>query len=223
MRSIDLFRSSGSAPSETEEKQNILEKAKGILAVVGDSQIQSTIEQSLESIGLEIIFVTSGEAADDFLNKRSAELVISEIDLPIMNGLTLARRIKEDAALGDVPVLLISDSSDGPDKVMGMETGADDYITLPINPSDLRSRVMALLSRTKNEPENESVPDLDEVVEPEDSPEETVIGAGAQSIPVDELGLEDADEESAETPDLPAESLTELPDSATKSCYRSEF
>jgi len=155
MRSIDLFRSSDNAPSKTKEKQNIIEKAKAILAVVGDSQIQSTIEQSLESIGLEIIFVTSGEAADEFLSKRSAELVISEIDLPIMNGLTLARRIKEDTALGDVPVLLISDSSDGPDKAMGMETGADDYITLPINSPDLRSRVMSLLSRTKNEPEDE--------------------------------------------------------------------
>ena len=213
MRSIDLFRSSDNAPSETKEKQNIIEKAKGILAVVGDSQIQSMIEQSLESIGLEIIFVTSGEAADEFLNKRSAELVISEIDLPIMNGLTLARRIKEDAALGDVPVLLISDSSDGPDKVMGMETGADDYITLPINSPDLRSRVMSLLSRTKNEPEDEAVSDLNEVEEPEDSPEETVIGAGAQTIPVDELGLGDADEALAEIPDLPAEAPIEQTDS----------
>lgn len=213
MRSIDLFRSSDNAPSETKEKQNIVEKAKGILAVVGDSEIQSTIEQSLESIGLEIIFVTSGEAADEFLSKRSAELVISEIDLPIMNGLTLARRIKEDAALGDVPVLLISDSSDGPDKVMGMETGADDYITLPINSPDLRSRVMSLLSRTKNELEDDAVSGLTEVDEPEDSPEETVIGAGAQSIPVDELGLGDADEASAETADLPAEAPMEQTDS----------
>ncbi|MCH8927862.1 MAG: response regulator [Candidatus Marinimicrobia bacterium] len=212
MRSIDLFRSSSSAPSATKEKQNIVAEAKGILAVVGDSQIQSTIEQSLESIGLELIFVTSGEAADEFLNKRSAVLVISEIDLPIMNGLSLARRIKEDATLGDVPVLLISNSSDGPDKVMGMETGADDYITLPINPSDLRSRVMALLARTKIEPENEDNSDLNEFEEVDDR-EETVIGAGAQSIPVDELGLGDAEEAPTETPDSQEETVTEQSES----------
>jgi len=213
MRSIDLFRSSSSTSSDTKEEQNIEEKAKGILAVVGNSQIQTTIEQSLESIGLELNFVTSGEAADEFLNKRSAVIVISEIDLPMMNGLSLTRRIKEDATLGDVPVLLISDSSDGPDKVMGMETGADDYITTPINPSDLRSRVMSLLSRTKIEPENEDISDLHESDVPEDKSEETVIGAGAQSIPVNELGLGDEDDAPAEKPEVPEETPTEQTES----------
>ena len=214
MRSIDLFRSSSKAPSDTEEKQSRVEQANCILSVVGSSQIQSTVEQSLESIGFELIFVNSGEAADEFLNKRSAVIVISEIDLPMMNGLSLARRIKEDVTLGDIPVLLISDSSEGPDKVMGMETGADDYITMPINPSDLRSRVMSLLSRTKNEREVEETFDLNETDTREINIEETVIGAGTQSIPIDELGLGDADVTPSETSEPPQETVTELSESA---------
>ena len=214
MRSIDLFRSSSNAPAETKEEQSSEKQAKCILCVVGSSQIQGTVEQSLESIGLDLIFVNSGEAADEFLNKRSAVIVISEIELPMMNGLSLARRIKEDAKLGDVPVLLISDSSEGPDKVMGMETGADDYITTPINPSDLRSRVMSLLSRTKNEYEVEGTSDLNITDTQENDTEETVIGAGAQSIPVDELGLDNVDLAPAEPSEPPQESVTEQPESA---------
>ena len=214
MRSIDLFRSSSNSPSDIEDKPNQTDQAKCILSVMGNSQNQSTVGQALESIGVELVFVTSGEAADEFLNKRSAMIVISEIDLPMMNGLSLARRIKEDASLGDIPVLLISDSTDGPDKVLGMETGADDYITMPINPSDLRSRVMALLARTKNEPEVEESADLNETYVEENVIEETVIGAGARSIPVDELGLGVVDLTPEETAEPLLETATEPSESA---------
>ena len=105
----------------------------------------------------------------------------------MMNGLTLARKIKENRSLQNTPILLVSDSAEGPDKVLGMETGADDYITLPINPAELRSRVMSLLSRTPNEPADDSSAS-DRIATEVDS------GAGAVAIPVDEIGLETVDE-----------------------------
>ena len=188
MRSIDLFRSSKSKPSLTETDRIPQNEQKVILAVIGSSQVQSAIEMSLESIFIELVFVGSGEAAIEYLNKNNVSLLISEINLPMMNGLNLSRKIKEDETLRDVPVLLISDSGDGPDKVMGTETGADDYVILPINPSELKSRVMALMSRgdasqTGTNPESVE----NEILE--DGILSSGQGAGVSTIPEDEIGL----------------------------------
>lgn len=187
IRSIDLFRSS-SRPKVTQANNDDAAAEKScILVVAASSQIHSTLEQALESLGMELVILGSGEAADEFLLKNSAAVVIAEINLPMMNGLTLARKIKENRSLQNTPILLVSDSAEGPDKVLGMETGADDYITLPINPAELRSRVMSLLSRTPNEPADDSSAS-DRIETEVDS------GAGAVAIPVDEIGLETADE-----------------------------
>ena len=188
MRSIDLFRSSKGKPPKSETNPTSQNGPKVILAVIGSSQVQSAIEQSLESIFIELVFVGSGEAAIEYLNKNIVSLLISEINLPMMNGLNLSRKIKENETLRDVPVLLISDSGDGPDKVMGTETGADDYVTLPINPSELRSRVMALMSRrdaSQTGTNSESVEN--EIFE--DGILSSGQGARVSSIPEDEIGL----------------------------------
>jgi len=188
IRSIDLFRTSKNKPSTAESDTTPKNEQGVILTVIGSSQVQSAIEQSMESISIELVFVGSGEAAIEYLDKNSVSLVISEINLPMMSGLNLSRKIKENEAIRDVPVLLISDSAEGPDKVMGMETGADDYVTLPLNPSELKSRVMALISRraaglkgTKSETaENEIF---------KDGILSSGQGAGANTIPEDEIGL----------------------------------
>ncbi len=188
MRSIDLFRASKGksslpvADSESNSSQRV------ILAVISSSQVQIAVEQSLDTVFIELIFVGSGEAAVEYLNKNSVSLVISEINLPMMNGLNLSRRIKENESLRDIPVLLISDSNEGPDRVLGMETGADDYVTLPINPSELRSRVMALTSRRDaNRAENQHLSESKEIFN------DGILGseqkAGVESIPEDEIGL----------------------------------
>ncbi|MCH7495302.1 MAG: response regulator, partial [Candidatus Marinimicrobia bacterium] len=187
IRSIDLFRSSSRPPVTQADNEKSAAGKSCILVVAASSQIHSTLEQALESLGMELVILGSGEAADEFLLKNSVSVVISEINLPMMNGLTLARKIKENRSLQNTPILLVSDSAEGPDKVLGMETGADDYITLPINPAELRSRVMSLLSRTPNEPADDSSAS-DRIGTEVDS------GAGAVAIPVDEIGLETVDE-----------------------------
>ena len=188
MRSIDLFRASKNKPSKPESNTSTKDEKRIILTVIGSSQVSSAIEQSLESIFVELVLVGSGEAAVEYLNKNVVSLVISEINLPLMNGLNLSRKIKEDEALRDVPVLLISDSDEGPDKVMGMETGADDYVTLPINPSELRSRVMALLSRSDVSQTGTKSPAVEKEIF-EDGILSSGQGAGVDTIPEDEIGL----------------------------------
>ena len=200
MRSIDLFRASKKKPSKLESNTFPKDEKRVILTVIGSSQVSSAIEQSLESIFIELVLVGSGEAAVEYLNKNAVSLVISEINLPLMNGLNLSRKIKEDEALRDVPVLLISDSDEGPDKVMGMETGADDYVTLPINPSELRSRVMALISRSDVSQLGTKSPAVEKEIF-EDGILSSGQGAGVDTIPEDEIGLGEPVEISSDVSD----------------------
>ena len=200
MRSIDLFRASKKKPSKPESNTSPKDEKRVILTVIGSSQVSSAIEQSLESIFIELVLVGSGEAAVEYLNKNAVSLVISEINLPLMNGLNLSRKIKEDEALRDVPVLLISDSDEGPDKVMGMETGADDYVTLPINPSELRSRVMALISRNDAGQTGTKSPAVEKEIF-EDGILSSGQGAGVDTIPEDEIGLGEPVEISSDVSD----------------------
>ena len=89
IRSIDLFRSSKSKPLIPETNPAPQNEPKVILAVIGSSQVQSAIEQSLESIFIELVIVGSGEAAIEYLDKNFVSLLISEINLPLMSGLNL--------------------------------------------------------------------------------------------------------------------------------------
>ena len=212
MRSIDLFRASKKKPSKPESNTSPKDEKRVILTVIGSSQVSSAIEQSLESIFIELVLVGSGEAAVEYLNKNAVSLVISEINLPLMNGLNLSRKIKEDEALRDVPVLLISDSDEGPDKVMGMETGADDYVTLPINPSELRSRVMALISRSDASQTGTEPPAVEKEIF-EDGILSSAKGAGVDTIPEDEIGLGEPLEISSDVSDSTEEIVGEEFDS----------
>ena len=212
MRSIDLFRASKKKPSKPESNTSPKDEKRVILTVIGSSQVSSAIEQSLESIFIELVLVGSGEAAVEYLNKNAVSLVISEINLPLMNGLNLSRKIKEDEALRDVPVLLISDSDEGPDKVMGMETGADDYVTLPINPSELRSRVMALISRSDASQTGTEPPAVEKEIF-EDGILSSAQGAGVDTIPEDEIGLGEPLEISSDVSDSTEEIVGEEFDS----------
>ena len=197
IRSIDLFRSSKSKPSIPETDPTPQNEPKVILAVIGSSQVQSAIEQSLESIFIEMVIVGSGEAAIEYLDKNFVSLLISEINLPLMSGLNLLRKIKESETLRDIPVLLISDSGDGPDKVMGTETGADDYVTLPINPSELKSRVMALMSR-RDATQTGTNLETEETEIFEEGILNSGRGAGVDTIPEDEIGLGESEKITAD-------------------------
>jgi len=208
MRSIDLFRTSKNKPSKPESNPSTKDEKRIILTVIGSSQVSSAIEQSLESIFVETVLVGSAEAAIEYLNKNVVSLVISEINLPLMNGLNLSRKIKEDETLRDVPVLLISDSDEGPDKVLGMETGADDYVTLPINPSELRSRVMALLSRSDVSQTGTKSPAVEKEIF-EDGILSSGQGAGVDTIPEDEIGLGEPVEISSDVSDSTKEVVEE--------------
>ena len=117
-----------------------------ILAVDDDEGLLRLVQLQLEPFGYKVVTAESGEEALEFFQKMTPELVILDVGLPKLDGLSVCRRIR---SLGEVPVLMLSAFSQDNDRIVGLEVGADDYLGKPYNPRELLARVRALLRRSK--------------------------------------------------------------------------
>lgn len=117
-----------------------------ILVIDDDLFFQKGILRLLESEGYSCSGVTSGEDALAKLGEKPTDLVILDLTLPGMDGITTCRRIRKAHRM---PILMLTGRSDSTDKVLGLETGADDYLTKPFEAIELIARVRAQLRRTQ--------------------------------------------------------------------------
>jgi DNA-binding response OmpR family regulator len=117
---------------------------KTILVVDDEAEIADLIEIHLLSEGYRVIKANTGAAALDLLERHGADLVILDVMMPGMDGFEVCRRIRERR---NIPILMLSARSQTQDKVLGLMTGADDYLTKPFNPLELTARVKAQLRR----------------------------------------------------------------------------
>ena len=116
-----------------------------ILVVEDERKIATLVAKNLEAAGYAVTLAEDGEAGVRAFEKLVPALVILDVGLPEMSGLEVLRRIRE---AGDTPVLMLTARSSETDKVLGLELGADDYLTKPFGTSELVARVRALLRRT---------------------------------------------------------------------------
>jgi DNA-binding response OmpR family regulator len=124
-----------------------------ILIVEDDSAILLGLRENLAYEGHTVVEVTRGDKALETLAGAKPDLLILDIMLPGISGFEVCRRIrKEDRRL---PILMLTARSDEVDKVMGLDLGADDYLTKPFSLSELLARVRALLRRTQLQEEPE--------------------------------------------------------------------
>jgi two-component system catabolic regulation response regulator CreB len=119
-----------------------------ILVIEDEHGIADTLEFALRSEGFEPSCVATGQEALAWLATQSASLVILDIGLPDVNGLDLFRQIRERR---DVPVVFLTSRSAEIDRVVGLELGADDYVSKPFSPRELVARVRAVLRRSQGE------------------------------------------------------------------------
>ncbi len=117
-----------------------------ILVVEDDRFLQENLVGLLQAEGYDVIGVTFGAEALDSLETRPPDLVLLDLGLPDMDGITLCRRIRMKWTM---PILTLTARTDPMEKVIGLETGADDYLTKPFNASELVARVRAQLRRNK--------------------------------------------------------------------------
>lgn len=117
------------------------------LIVEDDRDIAKLIAFNLDAAGFDPRRVTSGEEALHSVARKPTELIVLDLALPGIDGLTVCRRLKDDAQTRAIPILIVSARGEEEDVIAGLEIGADDYITKPFSPRVLVARARALLRR----------------------------------------------------------------------------
>ncbi len=119
---------------------------KRILVVDDEKNIRELIKFNLENEGYEAIEAVNGKEAIEKAD-QSIDLVILDLMLPEIDGLNVCKKIRKDDELGNLPIIMLTAKSEDIDRIIGLELGADDYITKPFNMKELVARVKALLRR----------------------------------------------------------------------------
>ena len=117
---------------------------KSILIVEDETAIAESISYALRKEGFEAVHVTLGEQALSVARAGQPALVILDVGLPDTSGLEVCRRLRQ---FSDVPVIFLTARSDEIDRIVGLEIGADDYVTKPFSPRELVARVRVILRR----------------------------------------------------------------------------
>jgi DNA-binding response OmpR family regulator len=126
-----------------------------IILIEDEEEIASLIKLQAELSGYKLHVEVDGLNGFRAIEREKPDLVILDIMLPGQNGLDVCRKMKHDPKLKDIPVILISAKSEELDVILGLELGADDYVTKPFSPKVLFSRVKTVLRR-HSEPEKQS-------------------------------------------------------------------
>jgi phosphate regulon transcriptional regulator PhoB len=120
-----------------------------LLIVEDDKDIVELVRYNLEKEGYQTNVAADGLTALSTLKKSPPDLVILDLMLPKLPGLEVCREIRRDQALNRLPILMLTARGEEADRVVGLEMGADDYVTKPFSPRELVARVKALLRRTE--------------------------------------------------------------------------
>ncbi|AZL85679.1 MULTISPECIES: two-component system response regulator ArcA [Aliivibrio] len=119
-----------------------------ILIVEDEHVTRNTLKSIFEAEGYNVFEASDGEEMHTVLSEQQLNLVIMDINLPGKNGLLLARELRER---GDMALMFLTGRDNEVDKILGLEIGADDYITKPFNPRELTIRARNLLTRSMNQ------------------------------------------------------------------------
>ncbi len=136
-----------------------------ILVVDDDHTVREVVVSYLRAGGHQVTDVEDGEQALKMMREDPADLVVLDLMLPGIDGLEVCRRLRE---AGDVPIIMLTALGTETDRVVGLERGADDYVTKPFSPRELVLRVDSVLRRSgeQEQPAAEPITDADLVVDP---------------------------------------------------------
>jgi len=120
--------------------------AKKVLVVDDEKLIVKGIRFSLEQDGMEVDCAYDGEEALECIQNKEYDIVLLDLMLPKMNGLEVCQQVRE---FSDVPIIMLTAKGEDMDKILGLEYGADDYITKPFNILEVKARIKAIMRRTQ--------------------------------------------------------------------------
>lgn len=122
-------------------------RTRSIVIVEDDDDIADSIRYNLEREGFRVRVAATGEDAINLILDRPPNLILLDLNLPHMSGFEMCRRLRAESTTARVPILILTARTDESDKVLGLNLGADDYITKPFSMRELVARVRAVLRR----------------------------------------------------------------------------
>ena len=119
------------------------------VVIEDDEAIGAVVGTYLEQAGFEVVLERTGEGGREAVDRRHPRFVVLDLGLPDVDGFDLCRQLRDG---GDVPILILTARDEEADRVIGLELGADDYLTKPFSPRELVARVRAVLRRVEPGP-----------------------------------------------------------------------
>ena len=119
--------------------------ARKVLGVDDEKLIVKGIRFSLEQDGMDVDCAYDGQEALDLIQKNEYDVVLLDVMLPVLTGFEVCQQVRE---FSDVPIIMLTAKGDDMDKILGLEYGADDYITKPFNILEVKARIKAIIRRS---------------------------------------------------------------------------
>ncbi|MGI6208747.1 MAG: response regulator [Anaerolineae bacterium] len=125
--------------------------AQQILVVDDDREILRVLQAYLEREGFRVLTASGGEAALHAIRRERPDLILLDLMLPDRDGWDLTRLVRTDPSLRHIPIIMLTARTEEADRIVGLELGADDYVTKPFSPREVVARVRAVLRRVSPE------------------------------------------------------------------------
>ena len=128
-----------------------------VLIIEDEKDIVKMLDYNLRKEGFRVFSANNGEDGLDMARRENPDLILLDLMLPEMDGLDVCKAVKNDAKTTHIPIIILTAKAQESDKVVGLELGADDYVTKPFSPRELIARIKAVLRRLK---EKDKLPEI---------------------------------------------------------------
>jgi len=128
-----------------------------ILIIEDEKDIVKMLDYNLKKEGFRAFSANNGEDGLDMVRKERPDLILLDLMLPEMDGLEVCKAVKNDTKTAHIPIIILTAKAQESDKIVGLELGADDYVTKPFSPRELIARIKAVLRRLK---EKDKLPEV---------------------------------------------------------------
>jgi two-component system alkaline phosphatase synthesis response regulator PhoP len=135
-----------------------------ILIVDDEKDIIKMLDYNLKKEGFRIVVAFNGEEAVDLAKKEHPDIIILDLMLPGIDGLGVCKALKNESKTVSIPIIMLTAKTQEADKVVGLELGADDYVTKPFSPRELVARIKAVLRRMKEKEKSPEILTIGEMV-----------------------------------------------------------
>lgn len=123
-----------------------------ILVIEDEKNIAELVKYNLEQAGFRVLTASKGDTGLEFARREKPALIVLDLMLPELDGIEICKILKASEKTAPIPILMLTAKGEEADKIIGLELGADDYVTKPFSPRELVARVKTILRRVQEKP-----------------------------------------------------------------------